>query len=68
MAAIVTQMSIVMLPSQLSLFNTFNKCRIFGSSNNDLNNSKIPSTSEFKNKPDAWETMTKAQDGSVWEM
>ncbi|XP_057508313.1 protein GAMETE CELL DEFECTIVE 1, mitochondrial-like [Actinidia eriantha] len=41
---------------------------IFDSANNNLNDSKIPSTSEFKNKPDGWETTTKAQDGSVWEM
>ncbi|KAJ6874484.1 hypothetical protein NC652_034237 [Populus alba x Populus x berolinensis] len=31
-------------------------------------NSKIPSTSEFKNKPDGWETTAKAQDGNIWEM
>lgn len=41
---------------------------IFDSPNDDLNNSKIPSSSEFKNKPDGWETTAKAQDGSVWEM
>ncbi|XP_058193413.1 protein GAMETE CELL DEFECTIVE 1, mitochondrial isoform X2 [Rhododendron vialii] len=41
---------------------------IFDSPNNDLNNTKIPSSSEFKNKPDGWETTAKAQDGSVWEM
>lgn len=29
---------------------------------------KIPSSTEFKNKPDGWETTAKAQDGSVWEM
>ncbi|GFZ00145.1 mucin-like protein [Actinidia rufa] len=63
-----SDMDIVILPSKHSLFNTFNKCRIFDSANNDLNDSKIPSASEFKNKPDGWETTTKAQDGSVWEM
>ncbi|THG18033.1 uncharacterized protein LOC114264805 [Camellia sinensis] len=41
---------------------------IFDSPNDDLNNSKIPSSSELKNKPDGWETTAKAQDGSVWEM
>ncbi|XP_052186430.1 protein GAMETE CELL DEFECTIVE 1, mitochondrial [Diospyros lotus] len=34
----------------------------------DLNNLKIPSSSELKNKPDGWETTSNAQDGSVWEM
>ncbi|KAH9609528.1 hypothetical protein KSS87_023477 [Heliosperma pusillum] len=42
--------------------------QIFDSASNDINNPKIPSTSEFKNKPDGWESMTKAEDGSVWEM
>ncbi|KAG7979342.1 hypothetical protein I3843_05G126500 [Carya illinoinensis] len=41
---------------------------IFDTSNNELNNSKIPSSSELKNKPDGWETTAKAQDGNVWEM
>ncbi|KAL6953596.1 hypothetical protein U1Q18_043365 [Sarracenia purpurea var. burkii] len=41
---------------------------IFDSANDDLNNIKISSSSEFKNKPDGWETTSKAQDGSVWEM
>lgn len=41
---------------------------IFDSSNDDLNNAKIPSTSEFKNKPDGWETTSKSEDGSLWEM
>ncbi|GMY26030.1 protein GAMETE CELL DEFECTIVE 1, mitochondrial [Fagus crenata] len=41
---------------------------IFDTSNNDLNDSKIPSSSEFKNKPDGWETTAKAQDGNIWEM
>jgi hypothetical protein len=45
-----------------------NDCRIFDTSNNDLNDSKIPSSSEFKNKPDGWETTAKAQDGNIWEM
>ncbi|KAJ7953790.1 Mucin-related protein [Quillaja saponaria] len=41
---------------------------IFDSGNNDLNNAKIPGSSEFKNKPDGWETTAKAQDGNIWEM
>ncbi|KAK8476390.1 hypothetical protein V6N13_017094 [Hibiscus sabdariffa] len=41
---------------------------IFDSANADLENSKIPSSSELKNKPDGWETMSKAPDGNVWEM
>lgn len=41
---------------------------IFDSPNNDLVNSKIPSTSEYKHSPDGWETGSKVQDGSVWEM
>lgn len=28
----------------------------------------ISNTSEFKNKPDGWETTTKEHDGNVWEM
>lgn len=41
---------------------------IFESGNNELNNSRVPSSSEFKTKPDGWETTSKAQDGNVWEM
>ncbi|KAJ4974575.1 hypothetical protein NE237_007749 [Protea cynaroides] len=41
---------------------------IFYSGNNELNDSMIPSTSEFKTKPDGWETTSKAQDGNIWEM
>ncbi|PQQ07327.1 hypothetical protein Pyn_30223 [Prunus yedoensis var. nudiflora] len=41
---------------------------IFDSANNDLENSKAPSASDFKNKPDGWETTSKAKDGNVWEM
>ncbi|GAB4846345.1 hypothetical protein Ancab_025351 [Ancistrocladus abbreviatus] len=41
---------------------------IFDSSNNDTNDSKIPSSSEFKKRPDGWETTSKAQDSNVWEM
>lgn len=43
-------------------------CRIFDSVNDDLNHSKVPSSSEFRNKPDGWETTSKGQDGNVWEM
>lgn len=45
-----------------------NKCRIFDCTNNNLNNSKVPSSDELKNKPDGWETTSKAQDGNIWEM
>ncbi|XP_047331208.1 protein GAMETE CELL DEFECTIVE 1, mitochondrial [Impatiens glandulifera] len=41
---------------------------IFDSNNNDLQNTKIPAFSELKNKPDGWETTSKAPDGNVWEM
>ncbi|XP_022776893.1 uncharacterized protein LOC111318354 [Durio zibethinus] len=41
---------------------------IFDSANADLENSKIPSSSELKNKPDGWETTSRAPDGNVWEM
>ncbi|VVA30300.1 Hypothetical predicted protein [Prunus dulcis] len=41
---------------------------IFDSANNDLENSKAPTASDFKNKPDGWETTSKAKDGNVWEM
>ncbi|KAF6140429.1 hypothetical protein GIB67_030510 [Kingdonia uniflora] len=40
---------------------------IFDSVNNDMNNSKAPTSSKFKSKPDGWETTSKAQDGNVWE-
>ncbi|OMO82463.1 hypothetical protein COLO4_22982 [Corchorus olitorius] len=41
---------------------------IFDTPNTDLENSKIPGSSELKNKPDGWETTSKAPDGNVWEM
>ncbi|XP_010242428.1 PREDICTED: uncharacterized protein LOC104586781 [Nelumbo nucifera] len=41
---------------------------IFDLANNDVDNSKIPSTSEFKTKPDGWETTSKSQEGNIWEM
>ncbi|CAM8884379.1 unnamed protein product [Rhodiola kirilowii] len=41
---------------------------IFDSPSSDLSYAKVPTTSEFKNKPDGWETTAKAQDGNVWEM
>ncbi|CAI9096628.1 OLC1v1032819C1 [Oldenlandia corymbosa var. corymbosa] len=40
---------------------------IFDSHNDDLNNTKIPGT-EFKNKPDGWESTSRTQDGNIWEM
>ncbi|CAL5188728.1 unnamed protein product [Lathyrus oleraceus] len=45
-----------------------NSCSdIFDSGNNDLNNANVQ-TSEFKNMPDGWETISKSQDGNIWEM
>lgn len=41
---------------------------IFESVNDDLNHSKVPSSSEFRNKPDGWETTSKGHEGNVWEM
>ncbi|KAI4381351.1 hypothetical protein MLD38_007430 [Melastoma candidum] len=41
---------------------------IFDSPNDDWDNTNILSSSEFKNKPDGWETTSKTQDDSVWEM
>ncbi|KAL2349269.1 hypothetical protein Fmac_003269 [Flemingia macrophylla] len=40
---------------------------IFDSGNNDLNNAHVQA-SEFKNMPDGWETISKNQEGNVWEM
>ncbi|WMV07698.1 hypothetical protein MTR67_001083 [Solanum verrucosum] len=39
---------------------------IFDSPNDDSSNSNT--TSEFKSKPDGWETTSKTQDGNIWEM
>ncbi|XP_051146179.1 protein GAMETE CELL DEFECTIVE 1, mitochondrial [Andrographis paniculata] len=40
---------------------------IFDSPNEDLGESKI-TNSDFKNKPDGWETTSKTPDGNVWDM
>ncbi|XP_073295139.1 protein GAMETE CELL DEFECTIVE 1, mitochondrial-like [Primulina huaijiensis] len=40
---------------------------IFDSAHTDLGNSKIAG-SEFKNKPDGWETTSKTPDGNLWDM
>ncbi|XP_014519965.1 uncharacterized protein LOC106776990 [Vigna radiata var. radiata] len=40
---------------------------IFYPGNNDLNNAQVQ-TAEFKNMPDGWETISKNQEGNVWEM
>ncbi|KAK7274800.1 hypothetical protein RIF29_15899 [Crotalaria pallida] len=46
----------------------FDSCSdIFDSGNNDLNNAQVP-TSDFKNMPDGWETISKNHDGNIWEM
>ncbi|CAI0448113.1 unnamed protein product [Linum tenue] len=42
---------------------------IFDTTNADLDGTKIPNSSaELKNKPDGWETTSKAPDGNVWDM
>ncbi|KAJ8773752.1 hypothetical protein K2173_006402 [Erythroxylum novogranatense] len=41
---------------------------IFDTTNNNLDDSGIPSSSDLKYKPDGWETMAKTQDGNIWEM
>ncbi|KAL8533854.1 hypothetical protein ACS0TY_010037 [Phlomoides rotata] len=40
---------------------------IFDSTNTDFGDPKTPG-SEFKNKPDGWETTSKNPDGNVWDM
>ncbi|KAK7407362.1 hypothetical protein VNO78_09211 [Psophocarpus tetragonolobus] len=40
---------------------------IFDPGNNDLNNAQVQ-TSDFKNMPDGWETISKNQEANVWEM
>ncbi|WCJ41108.1 Protein GAMETE CELL DEFECTIVE 1 mitochondrial [Euphorbia peplus] len=43
--------------------------QIFDSGNKNWDNPEMPSSSEFKSKPDGWETTSKAQDGgNIWEM
>jgi hypothetical protein len=44
------------------------KCSIFDSGNTDFGNSKIPSSTEIKTKPDGWESTSRGQDGSIWEI
>ncbi|ERM94415.1 hypothetical protein AMTRI_Chr04g189950 [Amborella trichopoda] len=41
---------------------------IFDHGDEKYNNSKVPSTSELKNKPDGWESTSKSQDGNIWEL
>ncbi|KAL6878279.1 hypothetical protein ACP4OV_012449 [Aristida adscensionis] len=41
---------------------------IFDSGNTDFGDSKIPSTTEIKTKPDGWETTSRGQDGNIWEI
>ncbi|BAS84436.1 protein GAMETE CELL DEFECTIVE 1, mitochondrial-like [Oryza sativa Japonica Group] len=41
---------------------------IFDSGNTDFGDSKIPSTAEIKTKPDGWETTSRGQDGSIWDI
>ncbi|KAL6575211.1 hypothetical protein OROMI_012496 [Orobanche minor] len=35
---------------------------------NSMNNSRLSSSEEVKNKPDGWESTSKGKDGNVWEM
>jgi hypothetical protein len=44
------------------------KRSIFDSGNTDFGNSKIPSSTEIKTKPDGWESTSRGQDGSIWEI
>nr|CAB3500656.1 unnamed protein product [Digitaria exilis] len=41
---------------------------IFDSGNADFDDSKIPSTTEIKTKPDGWETTSRGQDGNIWDI
>ncbi|XP_066387858.1 protein GAMETE CELL DEFECTIVE 1, mitochondrial-like [Miscanthus floridulus] len=41
---------------------------IFDSGNTDFGDSKIPSTTEIKTKPDGWETTSRGQDGNIWDI
>ncbi|MQL73014.1 hypothetical protein Taro_005353 [Colocasia esculenta] len=41
---------------------------IFDSGNIDIKEDKVPSTSEFKSKPDGWESTSRTQDGNIWEI
>ena len=43
-------------------------CSIFDSGNTDFGDSKIPSTTEIKTKPDGWETTSRGQDGNIWDI
>ena len=44
------------------------ECSIFDSGNADFGDSKIPSTTEIKTKPDGWETTSRGQDGNIWDI
>jgi hypothetical protein len=46
----------------------FVKYRIFDSGNTDFGDPKIPITAEIKTKPDGWETTSRGQDGSIWDI
>ncbi|KAK4786354.1 hypothetical protein SAY86_003043 [Trapa natans] len=41
---------------------------IFDSPDTQLDNMDMSTTTEFKNKPDGWETTSKSHDGNIWEM
>uniref|UniRef100_A0A1D1XJE1 Uncharacterized protein n=1 Tax=Anthurium amnicola TaxID=1678845 RepID=A0A1D1XJE1_9ARAE len=41
---------------------------IFDSSNIDLTEEKVPTTTAFKTKPDGWESTLRTQDGNIWDI
>lgn len=41
---------------------------IFDPGQDKLDNTTIPSTSEFKTKPDGWEATSQTPDGNIWEV
>lgn len=43
-------------------------CRIFDTGNVDLDEENFGGSSEFKNKPDGWESTSRTQDGNIWEI
>lgn len=50
------------------IYLPLNNCRMFDSVTHDFNNTEGSGCSDFKSKPDGWETTSKAQDENVWEM
>lgn len=54
--------------SDISLETLFFVCRIFDSGDNESCETKVPSTTELKTKPDGWETTSKVHDGNIWDI